>query len=77
MPGGLCRPPGIGQLVVQAPSDTGVSAHGHVGAGEITFFQGASESGVDVDKQFVEVGIRSRDLRLVLSVGLGQIQVTR
>lgn len=71
---------GIGQLTVRVSSDATVVATGHAGAGEVTLF-GAQENGLDVDltvrsHDFVIVG-GTGILTLDLSVGLGQIEVTR
>jgi predicted membrane protein len=75
---------GMGQLTVRVPDGTGldVRATGHVGAGQVMLF-GRQNSGLDVDLTAGSLpqGIVSRPgqatLTLDLSVGLGQIEVTR
>jgi predicted membrane protein len=76
---------GIGQLTVRVPGGLTVMAKGHAGAGQVMLF-GRENSGLDVD-----LSARSQEqvaapagasattgrLTLDLSVGLGQIEVTR
>jgi hypothetical protein len=73
---------GIGQLTVRVPDDLLVEANGHVGAGQVTMF-GRQNSGLDVKlfsrstpAGFLVFG-SIPSLTLDLSVGLGQIEVTR
>jgi hypothetical protein len=77
---------GIGQLTVRIPSASEefvVAATGHVGAGQVMMF-GRENSGLDVDlsgqipgsDRFIILG-GTNMLTLDLSVGLGQIEVTR
>jgi hypothetical protein len=74
---------GMGQLTVRIPSDALVVATGHVGAGQVTIF-GRQNSGLDVKVSgraspppgFLVIG-GTPQLILDLSVGLGQIEVTR
>lgn len=75
---------GIGQLTVRVPDGAGllVEADGHVGAGDIRLFERES-SGLDVDLTARHVGQGpvpvggNATLILDLSVGLGQIEVSR
>jgi len=74
---------GIGQLTIRVPDSALVEATGHVGAGQVTIF-GRQNSGLDV-KLFGRApsppGLLiiggSASLIFDLSVGLGQIEVTR
>jgi hypothetical protein len=74
---------GMGQLTVRIPSGALVEATGHVGAGQVTIF-GRENSGLDVKlvghapppPGFQVIG-GTAQLILDLSVGLGQIEVTR
>ncbi len=70
---------GIGQLLVEVPSGVVVLWHGRVGAGELHIFGRTLGSGFDVDERSPAVSINPRAgvLSLDLSVGLGQIEVTR
>jgi hypothetical protein len=73
---------GMGQLTVRIPSDSFVEATGHVGAGQVTIF-GRKNSGLDVElSERALPPARSHvsavaPLILDLSVGVGQIVVTR
>jgi len=70
---------GIGQLVIQVPSDVALVVRGRAGAGDVTVL-GVNESGLDVDQRIAPTGLvpnQRGTLSLDLSVGLGQIQVTR
>jgi hypothetical protein len=74
---------GMGQLTVRVPNDALVIATGHVGAGQVTIF-GRQNSGLDVKVSerappphgLLVIG-GTPQLILDLSVGLGQIEVTR
>jgi hypothetical protein len=77
---------GIGQLTVKVPSGSEefvLAATGHVGAGQVMMF-GRENSGLDVDlsgqipgsDRFILIA-GTNMLTLDLSVGLGQIEVTR
>jgi len=70
---------GIGQLVIQVPSDVALVVRGRAGAGDVTVL-GVNESGLDVDQRIAPTGLvpnQRGTLSMDLSVGLGQIQVTR
>jgi hypothetical protein len=73
---------GMGQLTVRVPDQpfVVVSAKGHVGAGQVTIL-GRQNSGLDVDMTTQSPSISPRGggfiLSLDLSVGLGQIEVSR
>jgi hypothetical protein len=72
---------GIGQLTVRVPDEALVVATGHVGAGQVMIF-GRENNGFDVDLTgrrppgFLLLG-GTDVLLLDLSVGLGQIEVSR
>jgi hypothetical protein len=74
---------GMGQLTVRVPNDALLIATGHVGAGQVTIF-GRQNSGLDVKISgrappppgLVVIGVIPQ-LIFDLSVGLGQIEVTR
>lgn len=74
---------GIGQLTIRVPASALVEATGHVGAGQVTIL-GRQSSGLDVKlfgrtprpPGFSIIG-GTPELKLDLSVGLGQIEVTR
>jgi len=70
---------GIGQLVVEVPPQLSVSVHGRVGAGELHVFGRTLGSGFDVDERGPPFSNNDGIARLALdlSVGLGQIEVTR
>ena len=70
---------GIGQLLVEVPPGVVVLWHGRVGAGELHVFGRTVASGFDVDERSPAPSINPRAavLALDLSVGLGQIEVTR
>ena len=75
---------GLGQLTVRVPDNAGlVVATGHAGAGQVSLF-GRESSGVDVDLSARSLPAGDASfvpmqpmLTLDLSVGLGQIEVTR
>jgi hypothetical protein len=67
---------GVGQLVVRVPSDVGLQIHATAGLGDLEVL-GRTSSGGDVELNLDELGLAQAFVRLVLSVGVGQVTVTR
>jgi predicted membrane protein len=67
---------GIGQLLVQVPSDVRVEVKAHAGAGSVMLF-GRGENGWPADETRAVAGTGSGVLRLDLRVGAGQVRVQR
>ncbi len=67
---------GVGQLIVELPSDQLAVVRGHAGMGQVTIF-GQSDEGFGVDKDVapsVQAG-ESIAFSLELSVGIGEVRV--
>jgi hypothetical protein len=68
---------GIGELIVIVPVDLVVRVDAHAGLGDVRIF-GSEESGFDVDRIVgAAAPLSSGSLDLVVSVGLGQVEVRR
>jgi predicted membrane protein len=67
---------GMGQLVVRVPPDVRVDVHGTAGAGQVVLF-GRESNGLDAELTTpTSAGPGHPALRLELSVGLGQVDVS-
>ena len=67
---------GVGELIVIVPVDLDVRVEAHAGLGDVRVF-GIEASGFDVDRTVSTTGPPSQVLDLVVSVGLGQVEVRR
>jgi hypothetical protein len=65
---------GIGELEVLVPSDVRIDVRGEAGIGRVVLF-GASDDGTSVVSDEITTGSATRELRLELRTGIGQVQV--